>query len=207
MAYGAGLWHSRTVAGLRLVLPLASVVLLSMLFLLSREIDPSRAVPTAAVDAEDLARDPRILASRLSSVTVDGTEVEMTAATLRIAAGGREQTEAEDVTARLTAPDGRENHLTARRATVDGAAEMMTLAGAVTMTDGSGYTLRSERMLIALDRSSARSPGPVQADGPLGRIDAGAMALTLTPVPGGPATHQLRFEGGVRLIHQPEPGE
>lgn len=207
MAYGAGIWHSRTVAGLRVALPLVSLGLLSSLFLLARDIDPDRAVPSAQVDTRDLARDPRIQASRLSSVTVDGTEVEMTAATLRIAAGARDRTEARDVTARLTAPDGGESRLRAAAASVDGAADLMTLTGDVRMTDPSGHTLSSAEMLIALDRSSARSPGPVQADGPLGRIEAGAMALVLTPVAGAPATHRLHFDGGVRLIHHPQAGE
>ena len=213
MAYGAGLAYSRTVAWLRLALPLLSLGLFSMLFLLSREIDPSRAVPSAAVDADDLARDPRIVTSRLSSVTVDGTEIEMTAATVRIAAGGRETTEAEDVTARMTAPDGRVSRASADHATIDAVSDLMTLTGSVRLVDATGHTLLSELMVIAMDRSEATSPGPVEAEGPLGRIEAGAMRLTLRPAPETPdtaataSTHLLRFEGGVRLVHQPDRGE
>ncbi|MGY6633564.1 MAG: LPS export ABC transporter periplasmic protein LptC [Alkalilacustris sp.] len=213
MSYSIGLARSRTVASLKLALPLLSLALLSTLFLLARDIDPSRAVPSADVDADDLARDPRIVTSRLSSVTVDGTEIEMTAATVRVAAGGRETTEAEDITLVLTAPDGGISRVRADHAVIDQLADLMTLTGSVHMLDVTGHTLSSAQMLIAMDRSRAHSPGPVEADGPLGRIEAGAMTLTSMAAPEAPtaevaaAPYLLSFTGGVRLLHQPDSGE
>ena len=203
--------RSRLVVGLRVVLPLVALGLLSMLFFLSHEIDPSRALPYASVDAEDLARDPRVTTSRFASVAGDGSSVTLTAATLRIAAGDSDVTEAETVDATLTAPDGSERWLYADRARVDGASAIVRLEGSVDLRDSDGHQLRSELLDVALDRSWVLSPGPVAGTGPLGRIDAGSMVIESQGVPGDPveasAPLRMRFAGGVRMVHQPQQEE
>ena len=201
MAY-ADVLHSRLVTGLRIALPLAALGLLSTLFLVSRDIDPSRALPGAAVDAEDLARDPRITTLRLSTVTPDGLAVTLTAGTVRIAAGGRETTTAQEVSALLTGLDGVAWRIDAGSASVDAAQTLLDMTGGVRMSDGRGHRLEGERMILALDRQEMTSPGPVTGTAPLGRIEAGSMWLSLA----GPAA-RTRFAGGVRLVHQPVIGD
>ncbi|MGY6411527.1 MAG: LPS export ABC transporter periplasmic protein LptC [Alkalilacustris sp.] len=198
--------HTRLVVGLRVLLPLAAVGLLSTLFLLSQEVDPSQALPYASVDAEDLARDPRITAPRFASVAPDGSAVTLTAETVRIAAGDIEATEAEGVQATLIGPDGSQRWLSAGLASVDGAAGLVRLRGEVDLQDGAGHRLRSERLDVALDRSRVESPGPVSGSGPLGRIDAGTMVIEAQG-PDGPTVQRMRFGGGVRLVHYPQPSE
>jgi lipopolysaccharide export system protein LptC len=200
----AELLHSRIVTALRLALPLAALGLLSMMFLLPREIDPSRALPLAPVDAEDLARDPRVTAPRFSTVTDDGTALTMTAGTVRIAAGTTEVAGAEDVVALFTAPDGGTSRIVADRAELDRAAGLVTLTGNVRFDDATGYRVDSARVIAALDRTHAQSPGPVTGVAPAGRISAGGMVYAAGPDGGAP---RLLFTGGVRLLYLPEPGE
>ena len=198
--------HSRLVSALRLCLPLVALGLLSMLFLLSREIDPSRALPYADVDAEDLARDPRITAPRFTSVAHDGSKLTMTAVTVRIAAGERETTEGLDVDATLLAPDGSRRWASAARANLDNAGGLLLLEGDVDVRDDAGHRLRSQFMEVALDRTHMVSPGPVIGTGPLGRIDAGAMVIDYPPaaVPGAEPEPRMHFSGGVRVVHHPD---
>jgi len=200
--------HSRVVAGLRIVLPLAAVTVLSTLFLFSRDIDPSRALPYAAVDAEDLARDPRITAPRLSGVTEDGTAMTLTARTVRIASGTGDMVEAEGVVAQFEAPDGRRSTFIADRARVERAADRLTLEGNVRMEGDAGYRVEAGTVVAALDRTWVTSPGPVTAEGPAGRLEAGGMLLRATPAEAGEAGgHRLLFTDGVRLLYHPEPGD
>lgn len=200
--------HSRLVTGLRIVLPLVALGLLSTLFLVSRDIDPSRALPYAAVDVEDLARDPRITAPRLSGVTDDGTAVTLTARTVRIASGTGETVEAEDVVALFEAADGRRSTFTADTALLDRAADRLSLRGDVRMHDEAGYRVATDAVVAALDRTWVTSPGPVTAEAPAGRLEAGGMLLRAGPAAAGqPAGHRLLFTGGVRLLYQPEVGD
>ena len=57
--------RSVIVAWLRVLLPLGALAVLSTLFLLSRKPDPDAAIPYARVDAEALARQPRVTAPSL----------------------------------------------------------------------------------------------------------------------------------------------
>lgn len=200
--------HSRIVSGLRVVLPLAALEVLSTLFLFSRDIDPSRALPFATVDVEDLARDPRITAPRLSGVTDDGTAVTLTARTVRIASGTGETVEAEDVIALFEAPDGRHSTFAAETARLDRGTDRLVLSGDVRMTGDAGYRVAAETVLVALDRTWITSPGPITAEGPAGRLEAGSMLIRITPgATGAPAGHRLVFAGGVRMLHHPEAGD
>lgn len=189
--------HSRLVGALRLLLPLMALALLSTLFLLPREIDPSRALPYATVDAEALARDPRITEPRFSGMTDDGTAVTMTARSVRIAAGPDETIRAEGAEAIFAAADGSLRTFTARDAELDRAGGWLELRGDVRMTDSRGYSVESGHIRTSLDRDVAESPGPVVAVGPQGRIEAGAMRLTAGDA------GRMQFTGGVRLLHPP----
>jgi lipopolysaccharide export system protein LptC len=200
----AELLHSRIVGGLKLVLPLTAVGLLSMLFLLPTEIDPSRALPLAPVDAEDLARDPRITAPRFSTVTDDGTAVTLTAATVRIAAGTGEVATAETVDMALAAPDGGVSLFRADHAVMDRAAGLVTLTGDVRFDSAAGYRIAAGRILVALDRTRAESPGPVTAKAPAGHIEAGGFLFDAGAEGAG---QRLLFTGGVRLLYRPESGD
>jgi lipopolysaccharide export system protein LptC len=79
--------HSRVVAWLKIILPLTALGILSTLFLFSRTIDPSDAIPYATVDVEERAREPRVTAPAYAGVTSDGARLSMTAAEARPGAG------------------------------------------------------------------------------------------------------------------------
>lgn len=207
MAPGENL-HSRVVTGLRLALPLAAIAALSTLFLFSRDIDPTRALLYAEVDAEDLARDPRIGGPRFSGVTDDGTAVTMVAETVRIASGNGEKAVGDAVTAVFEAPDGSISTAAADRAVIDREAGTLRLSGSVRLTEAAGYVVLSDEMLASLDRTLLESPGPVSAEGPAGQIAAGAMVVRLAAAAEGEAAgHELVFTGGVRLLYLPDAGE
>jgi lipopolysaccharide export system protein LptC len=71
--------YSRLVGGLKVVLPIVALGLLSTLFLLSDPPDPDRALPYAEVDVAQLARELRLTQPRLAGVLPDGREVTLVA--------------------------------------------------------------------------------------------------------------------------------
>lgn len=197
--------HGRVVATLRLLLPLVALGVLSTLFLFSRDIDPARALLFASVDADDLARDPRIGAPRLSSVTDDGTALTLVADTVRVVSGTGERITGDTVRAEFEAPDGGRSTVVADKAVLDREAGTLRLTGAVRLTDDRGHVVDSAEFVAALDRTWLESPGPVTGTGPLGQLEAGAMVVRAAPAAegDGPAGHDLLFTGGVRLVHLP----
>ena len=79
MAISGNDTHSRMVFLLKVILPLAALAILSTLFLISRTIDPSAAIPYATVDVADRIREPRMTAPAYAGVTADGASLTVTA--------------------------------------------------------------------------------------------------------------------------------
>lgn len=194
--------HSRLVAWLKILLPLAALAILSTLFLFSRKIDPSRAIPFARVDVKELAREPRVTAPNYAGVTSDGTAVTLSAETAR--PGGTNGASATGLHARLDTPDGTRTDITAGDGTVDPAAGRMVLQGGVKLVSSTGYTIDADKLIGALGKTDVQSDGPVRASGPLGTLNAGAMQLRREPGASADTSgYVLVFKDGVKLVYQP----
>ena len=90
-------FHSALVGWLKIVLPLTALGLLSTLFLVSRTIDPSDAIPFATVDIEDRIRQPRLTLPTWAGVTDDGSAMTVTATEARPLPGGSANAQAVSV--------------------------------------------------------------------------------------------------------------
>jgi len=190
--------HSRLVAWLKVILPLAALALLSMLFLVSRGIAPEDALPYSEVDVAELAREPRLTAPRYAGVTLDGAALSITAGVARPDTAGAGGATATALSARLETPDGVTTDIAASDGRLDTAAGLLTLTGDVHITASSGFAITTDEMTAATDRTLLVSPGAVAATAPMGRIDAGAMQLT-TEGDG----YVMVFNGGVKLVYEP----
>mgnify|MGYP003608317809 FL=1 len=192
--------HSRMVGWLKVVLPLAALVILSTLFLLSDRIDPTEAIPYAKVDVEDLANDPRMSTPAYAGTTEDGAGITLAASAARPAKEDRGAS-AERVVALMETPDGQKIALSAAAAALDQSAGRLDLAGEVTLETEAGYRLETDAMAARLDRTDVSSSTPVKVTGPMG--DIRADSFTLTQDPADPGAYLLVFKGGVRLLYLP----
>ncbi|TRW99332.1 hypothetical protein FNJ84_01270 [Paracoccus sp. M683] len=188
--------RTRIVRWLRVLLPLVALVILSTLFLLSKEPGDEPSIPYADVDAEDMARDPRMVAPEYAGVTADGAAITLRADQLRSDPDG--QGGAEGVRMTWRAEDGLAADMTAPAASVaDGS---IRLSGGVRVTTSSGWAVTTPLVDSATDMALISAPEDVQAFAPLGQLSAGAMQLARDPENG---DHVLNFTDGVRLIYQP----
>ena len=197
--------YSRFVAWAKIVLPLAALALLSTVFLLARNIDPTQAIPFAEIDVEELAREQRISAPNYAGVTADGAAISVTASTARPDPDSPERVDATDLEAELITATGARYQLSSQRGEIDSGADMAYLQGGVVVTTSSGYRITSDAMSTSLSRTLLESEGPVQADGPAGRLDAGSMSLAPLPDAEGDdsTNHLLVFNKGVKLVYTP----
>ena len=192
--------HSRVVALAKVALPLTALVLLSTLFLVSERVDPSTASLYADVNVEDLAREPRIGTPQYAGMTEDGAAV-MVRATAATPDPNNTGATAQDMVAKIEAKDGLVADITARTGRIDPSQGQILLRGGVAMQTSTGYRMSSAEMALATDRSRVTAPEAVHGESPLGRIDAGNMELSR---PSADAPYDLVFNGGVKLIYQPE---
>lgn len=202
MAAGADNLHSRLVYWLKILLPLAALVILSTLFLVSRDIRPEDAIPYAEVDIEDRLRSPRLTAPDFAGMTEDGAALSLKAAEARLAGqDGASAGDVLDLVGLLETPDGIRTELTAHEARLDQAARRMVLGGGVVLNSSSGYRIETPGLSVALDRTALDSLGPVTANAPLFSLTAGALSLRLAD----PARQDyvLVFKDGVRMVYLP----
>jgi len=192
--------HTRVVGWLKVVLPLAALVILSTLFLLSDRIDPNAAIPYAEVDVEDLANDPRMSAPAYAGTTADGAGITLSASSVR-PASEELGASAESVAARVETPDGQRIDIAAASAALDDADGVLSLSGGVTLETEAGYRVETDGMTARLDRTLVESASPVVVTAPMGDIRADSFAITQDAAD--PSAYLLVFKGGVKLVYQP----
>lgn len=196
--------YSRVVAGVKTLLPLVALGLLSTMFLISDPVDPTAPDPSAPPDLEDLARDLGATAPSIAGVTDTGDEIVFRAERARPVPQASGRLAAEGVAAGIRLSGGAGISLSAEGADFDSVGRVAGLRGGVLIATTTGYRIETDRLETHLDTLLATSPGPVTATGPLGELTAGRMRLH-EPVPGGPA--ELLFSGGVKLVYRPETAE
>lgn len=187
--------RSRVVAWLRVLLPLAALVILSTLFLVGRSPDPDGAIPYAEVDAEALARDPRMTRPAFSGVTNGGAAVTLVAERASTEPGGNDAADQLRLTWR--APDGLAADLTAPHGEL--ADQMVRMSGGVRMTTSDGWAMTLPQVEADLTADRLVGDGGLTAFAPMGRIDAGKMEIIRDQN----NQHVLNLSGGVRLIYEP----
>ncbi len=197
--------YSRFVAWFKVLLPVLALILLSTMFLVSRGIDPSRALTYAKVDLDDLARNQRITEPRFSGVTEDGAAMSFSARSARPEGDDPNVFSVTGLSAELSTPDGGGVQITAGRALVDGTAERLDLSGDVMLETSTRYRIVAPGLNLSTRQTWAESTGPVVAEAPAGRIEAGLFELTQQDDDAG--TYLLVFKEGVRMVYVPKPAE
>jgi lipopolysaccharide export system protein LptC len=196
--------YSRVVAGIKTLLPLAALGLLSTLFLISDPVDPTAPVPTAPPNLEERARELGATAPSFAGVTDTGDEIVFRAAKARPFPRQPDRVLADDVTAGIRLSGGAGISIRADTADFDSAGRIAGLRGEVLIATTTGYRIETDRLDTHLDRLLATTPGPVSVASPLGNFTAGRMRLH-APGPGGAA--ELLFSEGVKLIYRPKMAE
>ncbi|MGR3462081.1 MAG: LPS export ABC transporter periplasmic protein LptC [Roseovarius sp.] len=192
--------YSRIVAGMKILLPLAALGLLSTLFLISNTIDPSNPVPTAPIDLEQRAQNLGVTRPSFAGISGRGDEIRMRADVAWPDPADTRRLIAERISGEIGLIGGTVLSLSAANARLDQTKMTAVLEGQVSITTTTGYEIDTDRLDTRLDALYAKSPGPVTATGPLGDLDAGQMTLREGPESG---DAELLFSGGVKLVYRP----
>jgi len=193
--------HSQLVSWLKVVFPLMALALLSTLFLLSRTVDPESVIPFADKEIQDRLRDQQVTGPFFSGTTADGEEISFSAETLTTPQGQTGSNRAEDVHVVVDMRDGAKMTLKSNLARFDLSQDLAELTGDVVITTSNGYRVTSDLLTSEMSKLNLQSPGPVEAVGPAGDLQAGSMSMT-----GGKGVNanQLFFTNGVKLVYTPK---
>lgn len=195
--------YSRLVAWLKVLLPLMALALLSTLFLLSRNISGTAAIPFAEKEIQERMRDQQVTGPIFSGATSSGDLITFTADTVRRGTDAG-VTEAENVDAQLDLASGTRVRFVADMGQLNMAAGTSALTGNVRITTSTGYDIASDRLTSSLRQLDVTSPDKVEGKGPIGQITAGSLHISAT---GNDGPAQMIFTNGVRLVYAPQKNE
>ncbi len=194
--------YSRIVGILKVVLPLTALVLLSLVFLLARTIDPTQAISSAEIDVEDRARDPRLSGAHFAGVTEDGAALTIVTETARSDPDATMRLTVTGLQLRLDGQSGETLRASAALGAIDRGRGSFAMSGGLELTASPGYRLTTETLSGLLDSTRISAPGTLSGAAPAGEITAGNMELQVDSTDG--TGYRLVFGGGVRLNYQPE---
>lgn len=193
--------YSRIIALSKLVLPLAALVVFSLMFLFSGRPDPNQALPLATRSLDGQLGQEGMTAPRFAMVTGTGRPVELTAASAAPGADDPDQIIAQDIEAKLFYLDQTHDQITADLAEWDSRTSDTYLRGNVVGHTPQGYRIETEELAIDATSGTITAPHPVVITGPDLKLEAGRMDIT-----GPPAQQVVHFQGGVRVLYQDDGG-
>ncbi|WP_420004539.1 LPS export ABC transporter periplasmic protein LptC [Arenibacterium sp. LLYu02] len=195
--------YSRIVAYLKVILPLASLILLSTLFLISRRVSTEPVIPFAKVDIESRLKGQQVTAPFFTGTTSSGHEITIAAAKA-LPGSDRSSASATDLEAEIRTTEGRSILLLSDKGTLRPNEDIAELEGNVRILSTDGTRVETDLLEANLNGLEARSPGAVSATGPIGDFTAGTMRI-FTETKNGPV--HIEFTNGVKLVYDPAKAE
>ena len=192
-------FHSRFVALMKILLPLAALGMLSTLFLFSDGFETEEEVPITTIDLQQRAADQGATNATFACVTRSGDQVLVLTERSRPSADNPNVFVAEDVTAEYRLLSGAEIDISSLNGEMNQKRNTASLSGDVLVKTTTGYTIRTQALNTDFDRLYAETPGPITGQAPAGDITAGRMVLEHNAETG---TSHLLFTDGVKLIYE-----
>ena len=191
-------FHSQLVGWLKILLPLAALMLLSTLFLFARNPGTSTDIPFAEIDAA--AAEQRIAAPRFSGLTTTGDTLQISADSARPDADGGSVVTIDRPRLSLDATDGTTLRVTAGSGTVDTTTRQAQLGGLARLETSSGYVMETKGLRADLATGTVTSDGALEVQAPFGQLQAGQVTFQAG---NGDTGQQMNFTGGVKLVYTP----
>jgi lipopolysaccharide export system protein LptC len=197
---------ARMLSWTKIVLPMASLAILSSLFLFSKSHAPVEGIPTFSGDLDEFVSKERITGPRFTGMTASGISLVIRADEAGPKALGGKTFEAQAMAAIVETPNGGRVDIRAALGVIDPVSMTAKLTDGITLVTSSGYTARTQGLVFALDHLDIRSEGEILANGPLGEIHAGQMNIHGETLDGedGEVGYAMIFKNGTKLIYKPQ---
>ncbi|MEM9098575.1 MAG: LPS export ABC transporter periplasmic protein LptC [Pseudomonadota bacterium] len=194
--------YSLLIRWIKIVLPIAALVLIAAIFLVGRSNDTI----FSAEELATLGAGMQLKNPRFTGTTEAGDPYELRAIRAIPDGPSPDEIQLEAPTGTLTTSDGRVLDGSAVSGIMLRNSGKLTLTEDVVITTSDGYRAEADFLIIDIDAKGAHAPGAIHATGPLGSIDAGRFRVETQLDDQGQATsdHVLFFEKGVRVVFIPE---
>lgn len=188
---------SKSVRLLKVVMPLAALVILSTLFLLSRK--PDAVMDLSGVSASDLEQ--TLANPKFAGVSNQGDAFSISARAANPDPAGPDRIRIDDLNVAVDLHDGSRIEGRAPLGLINVRDKSVSLSGDPVVTTSGGYEIRAANLVIGYGDVQMASSDNVRVTSPTGEITADHLALT--DAGAGASDYQLVLTGNVRMIYQP----
>ena len=116
------------------------------MFLLSRNVDPTKNIPFSEIDLEERARDQQVTSPNLAGATLRGDLIAFSAETARPDPDDTSRYLASNLTTRIDLVGGTKITFASTRGIVDEGADDLRLVGDVVITSSTGYRVTTDEL-------------------------------------------------------------
>ncbi len=197
--------RSRTVGILKVLLPLGALALLAAVFLWQQSEDLGGGLTFSEADLEAMRSGLRISGPQFSGASLEGDIYDFSADWVVPEDLEMTSLEVSGLEGDVLYRDGRQITLRSDHAMIDVADRTATLDTGIEITTSEGYRATASQIEIDLEAGVIEAAGPIEATGPDGWLEAGAMRMAPrdTDTDDNAIETVTDFTGGVRMRYIP----
>ncbi|MBT4567220.1 LPS export ABC transporter periplasmic protein LptC [Rhodobacteraceae bacterium nBUS_24] len=193
--------HFQLMTGLKYILPMIALGLLSVMFYMSQSVPEESTIPYSERRLYDRAKGPQVSAPYFTGVTGAGDRLSMSAMSVKPDQSVDEDLEIDQVVLRIKTGPNQDILASSDSGLIRNEKGLLVMEGNVQVVTNDGYQLSASRITSKMEALWLYADGPVKGTGAAGVLEAGSMEILRDSETG---NLQFIFKDGIKLIYDPK---
>ena len=193
--------HFQLMTGLKYILPMIALGLLSVMFYMSQSVPEESTIPYSERRLYDRAKGPQVNAPYFTGVTGAGDRLSMSAMSVKPDQSVDEDLEIDQVVLRIKTGPNQDILASSDSGLIRNEKGLLVMEGNVQVVTNDGYQLSASRITSKMEALWLYADGPVKGTGAAGDLEAGSMEILRDSETG---NLQFIFKDGIKLIYDPK---
>ena len=193
--------HFQLMTGLKYILPMIALGLLSVMFYMSQSVPEESTIPYSERRLYDRAKGPQVSAPYFTGVTGAGDRLSMSAMSVKPDQSVDEDLEIDQVVLRIKTGPNQDILASSDSGLIRNEKGLLVMEGNVQVVTNNGYQLSASKMTSKMEALWLYADGPVKGTGAAGDLEAGSMEILRDSETG---NLQFIFKDGIKLIYDPK---
>ena len=193
--------HFQLMTGLKYILPMIALGLLSVMFYMSQSVPEESTIPYSERRLYDRAKGPQVSAPYFTGVTGAGDRLSMSAMSVKPDQSVDEDLEIDQVVLRIKTGPNQDILASSDSGLIRNEKGLLVMEGNVQVVTNNGYQLSASKMTSKMEALWLYADGPVKGTGAAGVLEAGSMEILRNSETG---NLQFIFKDGIKLIYDPK---
>ena len=193
--------HFQLMTGLKYLLPMIALGLLSVMFYMSQSAPEESTIPYSERRLYDRVKGPQVNAPYFTGVTGAGDRLSMSAISVKSDQPGDEELAIDQVVLRIKTGPNQDILASSDSGLIRNEKGLLVMEGNIQIVTNDGYQLSASRITSKMDALWLSAEGPVKGTSAAGVLEAGSMEILRNPDTG---DLQFIFKDGIKLIYDPK---